>query len=249
MKRKPIYIEVFVLICFLLILIFCGFSYGRGISAKLEEVRKAISECNYKDDIRVIERSLEDIKKYFESTSETESESVTYPKEPEIVNKVNQKCELPDISTKVKLFTDYKCYDLWYTPHYRLQKAAWTDKQGLRRFNNDYIVALGSFYSVKIGDRFEITLDTGRTFTVIFGDGKADVDCDDRNMYTPYVDYNGNRVANLLEFIVDEKVLDSKVYDYGDLDMLEGFEGDITGMIYLGRDESRDWDTYEYKSD
>lgn len=154
-------------------------------------------------------------------------------------------CELPEISTHVKFFTDYRYYSLWYTPHYRLQQSAWTDEQGLRRYNNDYIVALGSFYSTDIGDRFEITLDTGKIFTVILGDGKVDADCDSKNMYTPCVDYGGNAAANLLEFVIDENVLSSEVYNYGSLDYLDEFKGNIIEMVYLGRDKSQDWDTYE----
>lgn len=95
-------------------------------------------------------------------------------------------CQLPSIKTNVKYFTDYRRYDIWFTPHYRLQQAAWTDNQGLRRFNNDYIVALGSYYSTCIGDRFKVTLDSGRNFTVILGDGKWDEDCDKLCMYTPH---------------------------------------------------------------
>ncbi len=47
-------------------------------------------------------------------------------------------CQLPAIKTNVKFFTDYRSYNLWYTPHFRLQQEAWTDEQGLRRFNEDY---------------------------------------------------------------------------------------------------------------
>lgn len=153
--------------------------------------------------------------------------------------------ELPSLDTNTKLFTDYRAYDLWWTPHYRLQQAAWTDKQGLRRFNDDYIVGLGSFYSTRIGDRFKITLDSGRDFTVIFGDGKADCDTDSRNMYTPCRNYNDEDVANVLEFIVDTDTLPKKVYQYGSIEILDGFDGNIIEMEYLGRDNSQDWDTYE----
>lgn len=154
-------------------------------------------------------------------------------------------CSLPLISTHVKYFTDYRCYNLWYTPHYRLQQAAYTDEQGFRRFNEDYIVALGSFYSTNIGDRFKVTLDNGRKFTVILGDGKWDADCDSSCMYTPCIDYTGKNAANLLEFIVDEEVIDPNVYQYGSVEKISGFEGDIVEMMYLGRDTSADWNTYE----
>ena len=157
--------------------------------------------------------------------------------------------DLPKIPTSVKLFTDYRVYNLWYTPHYRLQQAAWTDDQGFRRYNDDYIVALGSYYSTDIGDRFEVTLDTDKTFTIIFGDGKVNEDCDSENMYTPCFDYNGDKAANVLEFIIDEEVLDRDVYDYGSVDLIEEFKGDITKMVYLGRDASQDWDLYEVKGE
>lgn len=157
-------------------------------------------------------------------------------------------CQLPSIKTNVKYFTDYRSYNLWYTPHYRLQQAAWTDKQGLRRFNEDYIVALGSYYSTCVGDRFKVTLDSGRDFTVIFGDGKWDEDCDKLCMYTPCIDYDGSEAANLLEFIIDKEVLSNEVYEYGSIEKLSGFEGNISKMIYLGRDTSQDWDTYEYET-
>ena len=158
---------------------------------------------------------------------------------------IGEKCDLPEISTNVKLFTDYHVYNLWYTPHYRLQQLSWTDSQGFRRYNNDYIVALGSYYSTDIGDRFKITLDTGKTFTVILGDGKVDADCDSKNMYTPCIDYEGNAAANLLEFVIDENVMLVEVYSYGSVDYIEDFQGDVVEMVYLGRDSSQDWDLYE----
>lgn len=152
--------------------------------------------------------------------------------------------ELPDISTESKLFTDYRFYNIPGTPHNRLQQKAWTDPEGLRRFNNDYIVAMGSYYSTSIGDRFQIELSSGQTFTVIFGDGKWDIDCDVKNMYTPIKNYDGELVGNLLEFIVDRDILDPDVYSYGGLEKIDSLKGDITGIYYLGRDDSEDWDTY-----
>ncbi|MCM1298213.1 MAG: hypothetical protein NC228_01510 [[Eubacterium] siraeum] len=121
--------------------------------------------------------------------------------------KEEEKLQLPKVKSNVKFFTDYRSYNLWYTPHYRLQQAAWTDEQGLRRFNEDYIVALGSYYSTRIGDRFCVTLDTGRSFTVIVGDGKWDEDCDSLCMYTPCID-NGGFFS---KFEPDEETLKRKI--------------------------------------
>ena len=264
MRRNPKDpIENKIMIAFSIIALFfimVGIIYNQQRDSQTNQVihnsiASITCNCNndFKDDIKEIQSTISEINqqlmKYELITSTTdltvaEQECIT---EKSNDNNVSQECELPNISTNIKLFTDYRCYSLWYTPHYRLQQQAYTDVQGLRRFGEDYIVALGSFYSVRIGDRFEVTLDSGRTFTVIFGDGKVDEDCDSRNMYTPCYDLDGNAVGNLLEFIVDDDVLPKEIYAYGSLDILAGFKGDVIKMVYLGRDDSGDWDTYETK--
>ncbi len=215
----------------------------RNWEQALEQTANILSPGETCSCAKEIEALRENIAKIKESTKILKKTEKSISIKTEQINKIE--CELPEISTHVKFFTDYRYYNLWYTPHYRLQQAAWTDSQGLRRYNEDYIVALVSYYSTKIGDRFEITLDNGKTFTVIFGDGKVDADCDNKNMYTPCVDYDGNAAANLLEFIIDEKMLLSEVYNYGSLDCLNEFKGNVVKMVYLGRDNSQDWDTYQ----
>lgn len=148
---------------------------------------------------------------------------------------------LPEVDTSVKLFTDYRRYDIVGTPHYNLQQLAYTDEIGCRRYGEDYIVGMGSFYSTTVGDRFLVELDTGVSFTVILGDGKADVDCDSSHMYTPCFNYDGQAVGNLLEFIVDTDVLAHKVYAYGSLDCIPYFEGSVEKLTYIGNDENIRW--------
>lgn len=159
--------------------------------------------------------------------------------------KIGEEVPLPSLPTEPKHFTDYRFYNLWYTPHYRLQQSAYTDKDGLRRFNDDYIVAMGKFYSEDIGDRFHVTLDTGVEFTVILGDGKHPSDCDINNMYAPCMNYADEDCANLLEFIVDDSIMSADVYAYGSIDCIDKFKGNIVKMVYLGRDNSANWDIYE----
>ena len=143
-------------------------------------------------------------------------------------------------------FMDYRTVTNPKTPSYSIVHSnnSYTDEYGLRRYNNDYLVALGSYYSTDIGDRFEVTLDTGKTFTVMMADGKWDIDCDENNMYTPTIDYNGEYAGNLLEFIMDKYSVSSEMYGYGSLDYYDAFKGSVIKMIYLGRDDSADWDTY-----
>lgn len=116
-----------------------------------------------------------------EITSSEGNQEATIIKDTTSKFEIGEECEIPSVPTHVKFCTDYRSYDLWYTPHYRLQQVAWTDEYGMRRYNNDYLVALGSYYSTDIGDRFEVTLDTGKTFTVMMADGKWDIDCDENN--------------------------------------------------------------------
>lgn len=201
--------------------------YFQECKNEIESMKEEIAELNNNENNNIVPIEI-----ITESEVNKELEEITEYK-------------VPNISSHIKYFTDYRCYNLQYTPHYRLQQVSWTDEQGLRRFNNDYIVALGSYYSTNIGDRFEVTLDTGMVFTIILGDGKWDADCDELCMYMPCFDYEGNQAANLLEFIIDEDVLDAEVYDYGDLNCMENFKGSVTKMRYLGRDKSQDWDAYE----
>lgn len=148
-----------------------------------------------------------------------------------------------DLPTSVKLATDYHCYNLRGTPHWRLQQRAWTDEYGFRRFNDDYIVGMGTYYSIDIGDRFEVTYDTGKVMTVILGDNKADVLTDTTRRYEP-VTYWDMPCASVLEFIADLEAAPDDIWIYGTYDYLEEFKGNIVSMKYLGRDTSADWDTY-----
>ena len=175
----------------------------------------------------------------------TEQHTIPAEKIPDrTVESIGLQMEIPSISTNSKLFTDYRKYNLPWTPHYRLQQVAYTDSEGLRRYKDDYIVAMGSYYSTSIGDRFKITLETGNSFTVMFGDGKWDSDCDERKMYMPWTNYDGEIEGNLLEFIIDEDIIDPNVYEYGGVEKIEFFNGSITKIEYLGRNEDYDWDTY-----
>ena len=203
----------------------------QDVECRCEECETAISESVSSVETTVIES---------EEIPETSVINVnSSPKFEE-----GEEVPLPQISTTPKLYTDYRFYNLPNTPHYRLQQVAWTDEDGLRRFNEDYIVGLGRFYSVDIGDRFRVTLETGSEFTIILGDGKAPCDCDENNQYTPCKNYSGEDCANVLEFIVDKNAMNPAVYGYGSIDCIDKFKGDIAKMVYLGRDNSADWTTY-----
>ena len=144
---------------------------------------------------------------------------------------IGEEVPLPDLPTYRYLCTDYRHYNLPNTPHYRMQQMAWTDEIGCRRFNDDYIVGLGTGYSQDIGDRFAIELENGFRFTIIMGDGKADRDTDaETHRYTPCKDYAGNDCANVLEFIIDDQVMEKEAYQFGSISYYERFKSNIKNI-------------------
>lgn len=157
---------------------------------------------------------------------------------------VGQNMDLPDLPTDRKVCTDYRVYNIPGTPHNRMQLAAHTDEQGCRRYGEFYIVGLGSAYANRVGETFEVELDTGVIFTIITGDMKPDDDTDITHRFEGCYNYDGAYCANILEFIIDKETFDTRAYQWGGVDYYEQFKGNIVRMTYLGRDESTDWDSY-----
>lgn len=117
-----------------------------------------------------------------------------------------------------KSYTNYKCLSR-SSAQWKLQKKAYTDKNGLRKIGDDYLVAMGSYYTKHLGDRFKITLSTGKSFTVRICDFKANSDTNSTHQYTA----NGC----MIEFYVDSN-LNSKARRMGDISYIKGFKGNIT---------------------
>jgi len=134
--------------------------------------------------------------------------------------------EVPDVDTEFKAYMDYRAITNTRSSQYKLQKQAWTDENGLRRFDDYYLVAMGSYYSSTVGDCFKITLDSGETFKCMIGDCKADCDTDSEHMYHPMTEGRGN----VIEFIVDTKKLPKEVRTMGTVSAIDIFEGDVESI-------------------
>lgn len=171
-------------------------------------------------------------------TETTTSVVATFDKE------IGKDVILPDLPTDRKVCTDYRVYNIPGTPHNRMQLAAHTDGQGCRRYGEFYIVGLGSAYANRVGETFEVELDTGAIFTIITGDMKPDDDTDITHRFEGCYNYDGAYCANILEFIIDKETFDTRAYQWGGVDWYENFKGNIVRMTYLGRDTSADWDIY-----
>ncbi len=123
-------------------------------------------------------------------------------------------------------FMDYKKVIDKRSPAYRItrSKRAYNDQYGFRRYRtnknqftvngeDDYVVALGTFYKEKgtCGSRYLVITTTGM-FTIITGDEKADDDTDEMNMFSTHGDGD---LASIIEWIVDQDHLQSDIKFHG----------------------------------
>ena len=130
---------------------------------------------------------------------------------------------VPVGDTSFKSYMDWRAITDKYSDQYRLQEKCWTDDNGLRRYNDYYVIAVGSYYSTHIGEKFTISLDNGNEFTAVVGDFKADEHTDSLHRYT--LTSAGSK--NVVEFVVDTKSLPDMARKMGDISYVSGFDGNI----------------------
>ena len=139
--------------------------------------------------------------------------------------------EVPACDTWFKSYMSYKAITNTSSDQYKIQQKAWTDENGLRRYNNDYVVAMGTYYSDRCYTRFKVEFDSGNEITVIVGDIKQDIHTDGKNQYSAVYDSNNKFIsANVLEFIVDASTLSKKAKNLGSVHCIEGLEGNIVSI-------------------
>lgn len=134
--------------------------------------------------------------------------------------------EIPYGDTSFYAYMDWQAITDCNSPQYQLLSQGWTDSQGIRRVGDDVCIALGSYYSTNIGDRFLITLDSGNSYTAILGDCKADCDTDYTNRYRAV----GNGKINVVEFIVDINSLNYSVRNSGSIGSYDNYSGQIVSI-------------------
>ena len=140
--------------------------------------------------------------------------------------------DVPEGKTSFKSYMSYKAITNTRSEQYKLQQECWTDDYGLRRYDDKYVIALGTYYADDIGDEFKITLDSGKVFRAVVGDFKADRDTDKLNQYTPTSDVG----KCVLEFIVDTPKLDKSVRKMGDVSYCNDFSGNVEKIEKIEND-------------
>ena len=201
------------------------------IETRLDNMDKQVAE--YK-----AQAMMSNYIKYYDIIAPNKS-NINTKNEVESITKIDY--DIPAIAdTDFYGYMDYGKITDKTTPQYEMQQSAWTDWQGLRRYNNDYMVAMGSYYSdYEVGSRFEITLENDTVFTVILGDLKDDIHTDNKNMYTPVYQNCQLVKANVIEFIVDENQLSYDVKQLGTISGYEEFNGNIVSIKKLINNETK----------
>lgn len=118
--------------------------------------------------------------------------------------------DVPNVRSNFKAFMDYRCITSKTSMQWKLQHDgnAYTNEEGFRMYNGEYMVAVGSYYSQKIGTRLRVTLDTGKEIYCVVGDHKSDAHTDPMHQH---------RNGNVVEFIVDQSVIPSVCKKMGDM--------------------------------
>lgn len=120
-----------------------------------------------------------------------------------------------------KSYMDYGAITVKNSPQYKLQQKAYTDEQGLRKIDDYYMIATGSFYG-EVGDIYKVTLSSGKVFEAIKSDAKSDIHTDELHQVCLY---NGS----VIEFIVDMEHLADAAKRSGSISSI-GFDGSVIGM-------------------
>lgn len=143
------------------------------------------------------------------------------------VEKSTTKAESSVVSnprTEFKSYMPYTAITSKSSTQYKLQQYAYTDENGLRKIDNAYMIAVGSYYG-KVGDLVEVELSTGNIFLAYIGDQKATKD----TINNQYQKHDGS----VIEFIVDGSSLNKTAKKLGSVSCL-GFEGEVVNITVIG---------------
>lgn len=123
-------------------------------------------------------------------------------------------------SSRFKSYEDYRMITATGSRQYKLQHSlAYTGDCGIRMVNGRYCVAVGSYYTTKIGTYLDIVLKNGEVIKAILGDQKADKDTDSTNRMHP----DGSAV----EFLVDKYSLSGKIKRSGNVSSVNNWNSSI----------------------
>ena len=169
----------------------------------------------------ILEQTIVETTTQVETTTAAPSEEPTTGAQETTTIKQKEK-KLPANFGAFKSYTDYRCLSR-SSAQWKLQEQAYTDENGLRKIDDCYLVALGSYYGTTIGTRYTVTLSTGKQFNIILCDVKADRHTNKTHQYTRA---NGC----VIEFYVETETMPKRVRQLGSISAIEGFKGNVVSI-------------------
>jgi len=106
---------------------------------------------------------------------------------------------------------------------FEMRQSAVTGEDGLRRYNGQIKVAIGTGWGFSVGSEVYIILSSGTSFAAVVGDIKDDRHTCDQNKVT-----RNNGCA--LEFLICRRTIDPMVIAMGNVSRM-GFEGELVSII------------------
>lgn len=141
------------------------------------------------------------------------------------------KGRLPEGNTNTYRYMDYRTLTDESSEQYEIQRYCCTDADtGIRYLvygdERYFCAALGSAYGQNLGDLFQVSLENGSVFRIVYADFKNPLGADDFNFFGHSdLNYDGELCTNVVEFIVDSDWLPSSVAQTGTLSALSFFGG------------------------
>lgn len=127
-----------------------------------------------------------------------------------------------------KSYMDYRTITSKSSPQYKIQKQyAYTNYDGIRMAEGRFLVAIGSYFNAEVGRCIDVELADGSIMPCIVGDAKRNEDTNASNM----VGNDGSTV----EFIVDQKALESHVKEHGDISAITDFSEKVVRIHIYDR--------------
>lgn len=167
-------------------------------------------ETNYTSK-EVVEENIE-IKD--EIIEQIEPMSIAPETEPEYITKY-----VPS-NNSFKSYMSYKAITSKSSPQYKLQQQAYTGEYGIRMVDGRYCIALGSFYSNKIGTKIDLVMANGSVLKCILSDQKANIHTDAQNIRA--------QDGSVVEFVIDKNSLHPMAKRMGNISYAaDKFSGEI----------------------
>ena len=118
---------------------------------------------------------------------------------------------VPDEASSFKTYESYRLLINGNTAQGKLQRKSKTDKKtGIRMYKGRYCIALGSYYTNKIGTKVDLVMKNGHTLKCVLGDQKANNHTNSTNQYSL-------RNKDIVEFIVDYSYMKKSARQMGDM--------------------------------